>query len=49
MLRATNHAGQFQKPVTLHTDTVGGLLKNRVFVASIGYTHCRWCFGVKDT
>jgi hypothetical protein len=28
MLRATNHAGQFQASVTCHTDTVGGFLKS---------------------
>ncbi len=28
MLRATNHAGQFQASVTCHTDTIGGLLKS---------------------
>jgi hypothetical protein len=30
MLRATNHAGQFQTAVTCHTDTVGGFLKSGV-------------------
>lgn len=48
MLRATNHAGQFQKPVTLHTDTVGGLLKNRL--VSHRYAEpMSLVFGVKDT
>ena len=54
MLRATNHAGLFQAVAcfvihaTVHTDTVGGLLKNRL--VSHRYAEpMSLVFGVKDT
>lgn len=48
MLRATNHAGQFQASFTYHTDTVGGLLKSRL--VSHRYAEpMSLVFGVKDT
>lgn len=53
MLRATNHAGLFQAAHALscmlcHTDTVGGLLKNRL--VSHRYAEpMSLVFGVKDT